>query len=163
MKQLVLVFFLLTTFIAKSQTNIISNSDFDNIKINNIALTDIKKTFGKQEKVESLLGATTSFEDNGFYYYFKFNGLKLDFSTSGRKPYIESLDVLSSEATFTIKGITVTIGDPISKLGDVALSTGRNGSKSILYAECDSCDVFINIAFDQATKKITKINYFDMS
>ncbi|AZJ33001.1 hypothetical protein MHM83_02735 [Tenacibaculum sp. Mcav3-52] len=163
MKQLILVFFLLTAFIAKSQTNIISNSDFDNIKINNIALTDIKKTLGKQAKVESLLGATVSFEDNGFYYYFKFNGLKLDFSTSGRKPYIESLDVLSNEATFTIKGITITVGDPISKLGEVALTTGRNGSKSILYAECDSCDVFININFDQTTKKITKINYFDMS
>jgi len=163
MKQLVLVFFLLTTLIAKSQTNIISNSDFDNIKINNIALTDIKKTFGKQTKVESLLGATTSYEDNGFYYYFKFNGLKLDFSISGRKPYIESLDVLSNETTFTIKGITVTVGDPISKLGDVALTTGRNGAKSVLFAECDECDVFINIDFDQATKKITKINYFDMS
>ncbi|CAM1369421.1 conserved exported hypothetical protein [Tenacibaculum sediminilitoris] len=163
MKQLVIVFFLLTTLIAKSQTNIISNSDFDNIKINNVALAEIKKTFGKQAKVESLLGTTTSFEDNGFYYYFKFNGLKLDFSTSGSKPYIESLDVLSNQATFTIKGVTISVGDPISKLGNVTFSKGRNGSESVLFAECDECNVFINIDFDQTTKIITKINYFDMS
>jgi len=163
MKQVVVVFFLLTSFIVKSQTNIISNSDFNNIKINNISLIDLKKTLGKQAKIESLLGASNSYEDNGFYYYYKFNGLKIDFSTSGRKPFIESFDVLSNEANFTIKGVTVTVGDPISKLGSIDLSTGRNGDKSILYAECDSCDVFINIDFDQTTKKITKINYFDMS
>ncbi|RKF05117.1 hypothetical protein C8N26_0518 [Tenacibaculum lutimaris] len=163
MKQLVFVFFLFVTLIAKSQTNIISNSDFNNIKINNITLSDLKKTLGKQTKIESLLGTSNSYEDNGFYYYYKFNGLKIDFSTSGRKPYIESFDVLNNEASFTIKGITVTVGDPISKLGTIDLSTGRNGDKSILFAECDSCDVFINIDFDQTTKKITKINYFDMS
>ncbi|WGH74598.1 hypothetical protein P8625_10910 [Tenacibaculum tangerinum] len=163
MKQLVLLFFLLTSIVAKSQTNIITKSDFNDIKINNIALTDIKKTFGKQPKLESLLGPANSYEENGFYYYFKFNGLKLDFSISGKKPYIESLDVLTNESTFTIKGNTVTVGDPISKLGDVSFSTGRNGAKSILYAECDECNIFINIAFDQETNMITKINYFDMS
>lgn len=163
MKQLFLLLLLATSFIVKGQTNIISNSDIESIKINNITITDIQKTYGKQPKVEALLGATTSYENNGFYYYFKFNGIKLDFSTSKRKPYIESLDILTNEASFTIKGVTVTIGDSISKLGKVELSTGRNGAKSILFAECDDCDVFININFDQATNIITKINYFDMS
>ncbi|TDQ28660.1 hypothetical protein [Tenacibaculum caenipelagi] len=165
MKQVVVLVFLLTSFIVKSQTvNTLSNSEIDNSKINNVTLSDIKKTLGKQPKVESLLGASTSFEDNGFYYYYKFNGLKLDFSTAGKsKPYVESFVVLTNEVNFTIKGITITVGDPISKLGTVNFSTGRNGDKSILFAECESCDVFINIEFDQATNIITKINYFDMS
>ncbi len=163
MKQLVLLLFLLTSAMVKGQTNIIAGSDLNAIKINNVTLVEIQKTAGKQAKVEALLGTVNSFEDNGFYYYFTFKGLKLDFSTSKKKPYVESLDVLTNEAAFTIKGITITVGDPISKLGEVSLSKGRNGAKSILFAECEDCDVFINISFDQTTQIITKINYFDMS
>ena len=162
-KLVLVVFMFVYAFSYAQNVNVISKDDINSCKINNVALSEIKSTNGKQSKVESLLGAATSFENNGFYYYFKFNGLKLDFSTSKSKPFIESFVILSNESSVTIKGITVTIGDSIDKLGTVSFSTGRNGNKSILFAECEECDVFINIDFDQTTKIITKINYFDMS
>ena len=168
MKQkITLIIFILSSFIATSQTsNIVSSSDFEAFKINTIALKDLKKTKGKQPAVEALLGAVTSYsvDENESYYYFIFKGLKIDFSTMGKsKPYIESFEINSNESSLTIKETSVTIGDNISKLGTIVFSLGRNGSKSILYAVCEDCDSFVNIEFDQTTNIITKISYMDMS
>ncbi len=168
MKQkITLIILVLTSFIAKSQTsNIVTASEFDAIKINTTSLTDLKKTNGKQSAVETLLGPVASYsvDENESYYYFTFKGLKVDFSTMGKsKPYIESFEVNSSETTFSIKGITITVGDNISKLGTTVFSVGRNGLKSILYTACEDCDSFVNIEFDQTTNIITKISYMDMS
>ena len=118
---------------------------------------------GKQSKVESLLGTSTSYETTEFFYHFKFDGLKLDFSKMENKPFIESFEILNNKVVLTVKNIAITIGDNISKLGEVNFSEGRNGAKSILYSTCEDCDVMINIEFDQTTNIITKISYFDMS
>lgn len=168
MKHKIFVFiFVLSSLIAKSQTsNIITSSEFDGIKINATSLGDLKKTNGNQPAVEKLLGAAASFSVNetDTYCYFTFNGLKVDFSTMDKSnPYIESFEVNTNASSITIKGAKITIGDNISKLGDIVFSVGRNGSKSILYTVCEDCDSFINIEFDQATNIITKISYLDMS
>lgn len=168
MKQkLFILTFILTSLVVKSQTsNIVSESEFEDIKINTTSLTDLKKTKGKQTDVEALLGAVASYkvDENETYYYFTFKGLKLDFSTIGKsKPYIESFEVNTNESTITIKGTAITIGDDISKLGDIVFNVGRNGSKSILFTVCEDCDSFVNIEFDQTTNVVTKISYLDMS
>ncbi len=157
--------FVVTSFVAKSQTsNILSGSDYQNIKINNVIITDLKKAKGKKASVEKLLGAATSFtkDENEIYHYFKFNGLSVDFVMRG-KPYIESFEINNNQASITIKGTTVTVGDNISKLGDVVFMVARNGDKSILFTDCEDCDSFVNIEFDQGTNVITKISYMDMS
>lgn len=165
--KIIVVLFLLTSFISFAQSvNIISDTDFDNLKINSAKLVDLKKTKGNQPKVEALLGVVTSYkvDENETYYYFVFNGLKIDFSTLGKsKPYIESFEVNSNDATLAIKDINITIGDNISKLGTIVFSVGRNGAKSILYSTCEDCDIFVNIEFDQTSNLITKISYMDMS
>ena len=168
MKKKTLVLLLLfTSFIAKSQSvNIISESDINSIKINNVILLDLIKTKGKQAKVENLLGPVTSYkvDENQTYYYFTFKGLKIDFSLVGKnKPYIESFEVNSNETTINIKNTTITIGESIDKLDDIVFNVGRNGAKSILYSSCEDCDVFINIEFDQTSKLVSKISYMDMS
>lgn len=168
MKQKLLIFVLvLSSFIAKSQTsNILSKTEFNDIKVNTASLADLKKTKGKQSSLESLLGKVASFsmDENETYYYYTFNGLKVDFSTMGKsKPYIESFEVTSNASSITVKGVKITIGDNISKLGNIVFSVGRNGSKSILFTECEDCDSFINIEFDQSSNVITKISYLDMS
>lgn len=168
MRQHLFVFLLvITSFVAKSQTsNILSESDYQNIKINNVSITDIKKAKGKKASVEKLLGAATSFtkDENEIYHYFKFNGLSVDFVMRGKsKPYVESFEINNNQASLSIKGTAVTVGDNISKLGEVVFMVARNGAKSILYTDCEDCDSFVNIEFDQATNVITKISYMDMS
>ena len=165
MKQSILIiFFLIASFTVKSQSvNIITSDEFDAVTINKTTLLNLKKTNGKQSKVEGLLGASTFYEATEFFYHFKFDGLKLDFSNMENQPFIESFEILNNKVVLTIKNIAITIGDNISKLGEVNFSKGRNGSKSILYSTCEDCDIMINIEFDQTTNIITKISYFDMS
>ena len=164
-KLLVLLVILMSVFTQAQTSNIVSASEFEGIKINTATIAEVKKTKGKQAKIEALLGATTSYtvDKNSFYYYVKYNGLNIDFSTMKGKPYMEAFEINSNAANVTIKGITITIGDNISKLGNVVFSVGRTGTKSILYTECDDCDSFINIEFDQTSNTITKISYMDMS
>lgn len=168
MKQIIFVFILvISSFFARSQTsNILSDSEYQNIKINNVSITDIKKSKGKKSAVEKLLGASSSFtkDENEIYNYYKFNGLSIDFFMRGKgKPYIESFEINSNQASITIKGTTVSVGDNISKFGDVIFMVARNGDKSILFTDCEDCDSFVNIEFDQTSKLITKISYMDMS
>ncbi len=167
MKQKLFVFILvLSSIIAKSQSNILSDSEYQSIKISNATITDLKKTKGKKDSVEKLLGTVTSFsqDENEIYHYFKFNGLSIDFAMSGKsKPYIESFEIMSNQVSLTIKDKTITVGDDINKLGTVVFIVARNGAKSILFTDCEDCDSFVNIEFDQNTKVITKISYMDMS
>ncbi|WP_348715405.1 hypothetical protein [Tenacibaculum sp. 190130A14a] len=167
MKQKLLVLvFTFVCLVAKGQTvNVVSASDIDNIKINSTTLSDLKKTYGKKDKVEAFFGAPASYNVtvNNSYYQFRYDGFKLDFSTlNKKKAYIESFEISTNKNTFAIKGVTVAVGDNISKLGEVKVSTARNGAKSILYSPCEDCDLFINIDFD-ASNTITKITYYDMS
>ena len=165
-QKLALVVFMFVCVCTTAQTvNVISSSDFDNVKINTTTFSDLKNTKGKKDKVEALLGATTSYNVtvNDSYYQFRYDGLKLDFSTMGKsKPYVESFELSNNKNSFTIKGITITVGENISKLSEVKISTARNGAKSILYSTCEDCDIFINIDFD-ANNTITKISYMDIS
>ncbi len=168
MKQIIFVFILvISSFVARSQTsNILSDSEYQNIKINNVSIADIKKSKGKKSAVEKLLGASNSFtkDENEIYHYYKFNGLSIDFVMKGKsKPYIESFEIKDTNASLTIKDKTITVGDNISKLGTVVFMAARNGDKSILYTDCEDCDSFVNIEFDQTSKLITKISYMDMS
>ncbi|MCD8404137.1 hypothetical protein LNI90_03905 [Tenacibaculum dicentrarchi] len=165
-QQFILSLLVISSFIAKAQTsNIITLVELNSFKINNITLSDLKKTAGKQAAVETLLGSANSYksDENQQYYYFVFKGLKVDFSRDKSTPYIESFEINNNESSLTIKQQTITIGDNISKLGTIFFSPGRNGDKSIIYTSCEDCDSFINIEFNQNTNLITKISYLDMS
>ncbi len=158
--------FILSSFIAKSQTsNIVTASELDAFKINNISLADLKKTQGKQDAVQALLGTITSYktaENNSTY--FVFDGFTVDFSTlEGNTIYIESFEIKNNQYKLTLKNSSITVGDDIKLLGTVVFSPGRNGAKSIIYTPCEDCDNFINIEFDQTNNRITKISYLDMS
>ncbi|MEX6626773.1 hypothetical protein PG913_12760 [Tenacibaculum pacificus] len=165
MKQkLIIYLFLISSFIAKGQTsNIVTATEFDAFKINNITLSDLKNTQGKKSLIENLLGTVNSYKSDEGYVYITFKGLKVDFSLANNKPYIESFEVNTKEHNITVKNTTVNIGSNISELGTIVFSTGRNGNKSILYTTCEDCDSFINIEFNQKTNIITKISYLDMS
>lgn len=164
--KLLFIAFLFVCLAVKSQNvNIISESDINNIKINNTLFSDLKNTLGEKAGVETLLGTAASYNVavNNSYYQFKFDGLSVDFSNLKAKSYIESFELSNNKNSFLINGKKVSVGDNISTLGDVKISNGRNGAKSILFSTCEDCDVFINIDFNTSDNTITKISYMDMS
>ena len=170
MKNILLIaIFIFTSTIAKCQisANII---DFNDVKINNISLLDIQKTLGNPLKMEILFGKPLKkiIDPDGDFYSYDFVGFHIGFSAmvagaTHEKPLIGGFDIINNKSSISIKGKIVTIGDSINKLGTVIFSTTTKGSKSIVYQECDGCNNYISIQFDQNTLKITKIYYIEMT
>jgi len=171
MKNLIILLLVLTSTVSKCQNaNIISPSEYNNIKINNIKLIDIRNTLGKPTAVETLLGTPNSKEidSDGDFYRYEFNGFSIGFSaiisdgTHG-KPILSGFKIINSMVNFSIKGIPISVGDNISKLGSVIYNIDTDSSKSIIYMECEGCNNFIFIEFNQSTKAVTRIGYIEQT
>ncbi len=172
MKHLIIIILIAFTTTVKCQpsANIITPTEYENIEINNVKLVDIKNTLGKADAVESLFGTTTSknIDQDGDFYHYNFNGFSINFSSiisdgTHEKPIISSFKITNNNIEFKIRGTIITVGDKVEKLGNVIFNTNTDNSKSILFMECDGCNNFIVIEFNQSTKVITKIGYIELT
>ncbi|QMU64466.1 MAG: hypothetical protein GKR88_09330 [Flavobacteriaceae bacterium] len=161
---------ILTSSLVRCQvtSNIISKTEFYNIKINNITLDDIQATEGNQIELINLIPATiqeSNIDPNGEFCYYTYDGFEIGFSGNLgtiEHPILGSFKITKDNWNITIQGITVTIGDNISILGNVVINNDVGGGKSIIYQYCDGCNNFIYIDFDQYTNKITEVGYIEI-
>lgn len=168
---IILILFLAFSSMVSCQTaNILTPTEFDSIKINGIDLLTIKGTFGEQNAIEGLFGASNKkiIDPDGEFTYFEFNGFTIGFSAQVSGSTIDSLsigdfDINNNNFNITIRGITVTIGDNINALGSVVFNTDIDGDKSIVYQYCNGCNSFIYINFNQDTNIITEIGYIEQT
>jgi hypothetical protein len=147
--------------------NIITPTEFDNIKINGITLKSIRNTLGNQNEVETLFGIAynTIKDDDPIYggeifsidYYY--NGFECGFY----EKELSSFEITNNNFNITIKGKTITIGDNINILGYVIFNTMNDNKKSIVYMYCEGCNNYISVRFDQTTKIITEIYYIEQT
>lgn len=168
MKNIILILLLAFSSIASCQTaNILTPTEFDNIKINNITLLTIKNTLGNEIAIENLFGPsiTNNIDTDG--NYFEYDGFEIGFSALlsnvYSQPIIGGFDIINNNFNITIQGVTVTIGDNISALGNVVFNTMSDGGKSIVYQYCNGCNNFISIRFNQLTNIITEIIYIEQT
>ena len=169
MKNLTIIILLVFTSLAQCQitANIISQTEYDNIEINGIKYIDLKNTLGEQNTVETLFGTANTIEKDDdpiyggaiLYIEFYYDGLDFGFSEGE----LGGFHITNSNSNITIQGITVTIGDNISVLGNVVFNTMSDGGKSIVYQYCDGCNNFISIRFNQLTNIITEIIYIEQT
>ena len=142
---LLILSLILTSMTVNCQnTNIVTATEYDNIKINSTKLVDIINTLGNPDAVENLLGIATSKEidPDGDGNYFEYNGYSFGFSaiiSNGTidKPILGGFEIVNNNASLTVKGVTITIGDHINTLGNVVFNTQKDNSKCIIYATCD--------------------------
>ncbi len=160
---------ILTSNLVRCQvtSNIISKTEFYNIKINNITLDDIQATEGNQIELINLIPATiqeSNIDPNGEFCYYTYDGFEIGFSGNlGTEHLIlGGFEITKNNWNITIQGVTVTIGDNISVLGNVIFNTQTNGSRSIVYQYCDGCNNFISI-YINASNEITKIIYIEQT
>ena len=142
-------------------SNIISKTEFYNIKINNITLNDIQSTTGIRQQVTNLIPAfieeaIEETEEN--YYNYTYDGFNLGFAENE----IVAFEITKNNWNLTIQGITITIGDNISALGSVVFNTQTNDGKSIVYQYCDGCNNFLSLYLD-SNNLITKIIYIEQT
>jgi len=169
------LFLLLISISCKAQEinyNYLTTIEYNAIFIDGVNWINIHETRGAIAKMKALFGSTLNYKtgtepslsiefwDKGFYFYFE------DSSDRGDNYGLNRISIDSNLSNFTIKGKTVTIGDDISKLGFVKISTYKDGTKGILFKSIEPDDTLIFIVFDQITNKfnqvsniITKIEY----
>ncbi|MDB9732232.1 hypothetical protein N8387_00630 [Polaribacter sp.] len=171
MKNILLILTLSITSLASCQvtSNIISETEFNNIKINNITLSDIKATEGNQTELRNLIPAIISesnVDPDGEFSHYSYDGFEIGFSGNLgtiEHPILGAFTITNGNWNITIQGASVTIGDSISALGSPVINNDTDGGKSIVYQYCDGCNNFIYIEFDQFTNKITEIGFIEQT
>ncbi|MBN1651839.1 MAG: hypothetical protein JW857_10960 [Bacteroidales bacterium] len=148
--------------------NVLTTSEFNNILIWETTLGSIINSRGDQTIMNSLFGNPIAVDIDNFgdFIDYKYLGVNIYFSSmfnSAGEMEIASFKIINTNASITIKGINIKLGDNISKLGNIKFNLDKNGDYSILFQACEGCDSFIVIDFDQDTKLITKIYLLDLT
>ena len=118
MKKILILFLMLTASFGRCQDiNIVTKEEYENVKINDVKLTDVKNTYGNEEKIVSLFGNTSSknVDPDGDFYQYYFYGLKISFSSiisdgTFEYPVLSRIEITMSNNKVTINDTTFTIG-----------------------------------------------------
>lgn len=160
---ILLLIFISVTNCSGQSRNILTKSEYNNIKINGINWKIINNTNANTVQMKTLFGddliIKTGTEPSlfkafwndtkGFYFYFQENDPNLT------DDYIlYSFNIYNNNSNLTINNKTITIGNNISELGLIQVNNG----KEIYFGTNFSSDG-ITILFDEITKKITSIEY----
>lgn len=171
MKNILFIALILLTSIVQCQmtSNIITEPEFNNVKINNITLSDIKATEGNETQIRNLIPEVIiekNIDPDGDFYDYTYDGFEIGFSANlgtHAHPLLGGFEITNNNWSLTIQGKTVTIGSDISILGNPSINNKRDGGKSIIYQYCDGCNNFIYIDFNETTNKITKIGFIEQT
>lgn len=174
-KIIIILSAILFTNIALCQvnSNIISKTEFNSTKINDVSIRDIRSTNGNEHLITNLnLGTIEDKRINDgsrgpLSYWYKFDGFELSFSASANSyehPGLSMFVITNSNWVFKIKGKSVRIGDNISVLGSVNINNNLNNrTKSVIYQYCEGCNSFIYIDFNKDSNEITKIGFIEQT
>ncbi len=170
MKNLLFIIFIVSAINIQCQPNpnLLTQTEFDNIKINGISLKSIMDSNGSPTIIENLLGISNSKEidSDGDFNHFDYDGLRIGFSammSDDRSFVLSAFRITDNRASITIKNTTFTIGDNISLLGNVIFSVSTDGSNSIIFKIAANYNNYIAIDFNQTTNIITKIIYIEIT
>jgi len=142
-------------------SNIITEIDFNNIKINNVSLNQIKATNGIYSQIISIIPNTIiekTEDTEEDYYYYVYNGFNISFSENE----ISSFEIVNSNWNIEIKGKKLRIGSNIRILEKVNINNQKDGGRSIVYQYCDGCNNFLSIYID-SNNLVTKIIYIEQT
>jgi hypothetical protein len=163
MKNIILTLLLIfpSLVICQITSNIISETEFNNIKINNVTLSSIKNTSGTLYQVTSLFSLSilqNTQQPEEDYYDYTYDGFTIGFSENE----ISAFEITNTNWNITIQGNTVAIGSHKDALGSVVLNNQVGGGKSIVYQYCDGCNNFLSFYLD-SNNLITKIVYIEQT
>ena len=149
--------------LAKCQinSNIISKTEFDNIKINNVTFSKIKLTNDTEVQLKNLFSNNvikSNKETEEDYFHYVFDGFDISFSDNE----VSSFEITNTHWSLTIKGKTIKLGSHKDELGAVILNNQVGGGKSIIYQYCDGCNNFLSIYLD-SNNLIEKIIYLEQT
>ena len=137
-----------TSTIAQCQitSNIISETEYNNIEINGIKIKDFRATEGNEVKIKNLTPKALLEKDINTgercpsNYWFKYDGFEIAFTDNSGTPDhpgIAMFRITKNNWSIKIEGKIATIGDDINLLGNIVFNNDIDGSKSIVYQYCN--------------------------
>lgn len=159
-----IIFLFVIVSCQSQERNYLTLAEFNNILIDGVKWQDIDNTKGDLSKMKILFGnnlnyktadepnSSIGFWDKGFYFDFE------DLDESGEYQLI-NFSIDNSNSTISIKGISITLGDDFSKLGNIKINSYKDGTIGAIYIleGSDSDGLFIKC--NPSTNKITEIEY----
>lgn len=152
---------LISYYSCKAQLNELTQTEYQNIKINDVTFQEIYDTNADLTKMKDLFGSNLHYEfENDILirkefwipdlYYFNFN------SDEGNYYFPTIIKIRSSLVTVTVKDITVKLGDNKSKFGSLLMN---NNSNSIVFTDQDTGSVSLAFKIDESTNRIIEIEF----
>ena len=161
---------LLTGYIAKGQGiyNELTFDEWNNIKINRVTLERLGLTNGDAYEIKLLFGGTPETFDQRHEpepaIYHEIKGVSFGFGDPDEGVFLlTSFEVETNQAVIEICGKTISLEQPISNLGVVKFNIRTSGEKSIVYNPVKSDGPVLVIEFNQTTKIVTRIYYFELT
>ena len=163
---------LLTGYITKGQRaiqNELTFEEWNNIKINGVTLERLGLTNGDTKEIKLLFGGIPETEDKRHEHEpnpainHTIKGVSFGFEDQWEEGVflLTSFEVETNQAVIEICGKTISLGQPISNLGSVKFNIRKSGGKSIIYNPVNSDGPYLVIEFNQTTKIISSIYYFE--
>lgn len=159
---LILLTFLITSVNSSGQTNKFNQEENKTLKINGIFFDDLKNTNGDVALLKELFGEPIKVEEKqgGIeenWRSIEFSDIIIAFENVDLEDYQAFIYYIKAKS-ISMKGNTVSIGDPITNLGsDIVFNTGKDLTKSVVI-DWGTCCSFI-IEFDQMSGLVTEITY----
>ncbi len=146
------------------ERNYLTLSEFNNMTIDGVKWKDIDNTEGDLTKMRTLFGNNLNYKtaddpmpNIGFWN----NGLSFNFESDvSDSPYtLVRFEIDNASSTISIKGISITLGDNINKLGNIKINTYRDGTKGAIFILENSDSEGLFVKCNPSTNRITEIEY----
>ena len=162
MKKIIVILLISTLYnqysFSQNKVNLLSDAEFEKIKINDIPLQKIIDTRGDYSKLKSMFGNDLKYKtyEKSFEVVEYWNNKIIARFEEDDKvlTYLK----LYYPNTITIKGKKVKIGDDIRLLGQVKVDTA-NGAYSVYFNDEETLTASVTIQANPITKKIIEIDY----
>lgn len=146
--------------------NVLTLTEYLNIQVCGVNLKDIIESKGEPTSIENLFGVPISMniDPDGDFNHYTYPGFTLGFSAViNVEMGLSGFKITDSNCSILIKGISLKLGDSISKLGNVKFNLDTNGDYSILFVPVENSNQYIAIDYNQTTKLITKIYLIELT
>ena len=164
---LITIISLVFTYSCKAQLNELTQTEFNNIKFNNVTLKSIIDTNADLTKMKMLFGNDLLYKEvNDILIYKQYwnDNLDINFNSDTNNNYhLSDINVYNPLVNITVKGIIVKIGDNKSVFGNNVVINVNKGDNSIVFIDALTDAATLAFKIDKATNKIVSIelNVYD--
>lgn len=163
---LIIIISLVFTFSCKAQLNELTQTEFNNIKFNNVTLKSILDTNADLTKMRMLFGNTLLSQSNttGPYLGRDFWNENIYFNYEENSDVsndynLTNIQIKSSFVNISVKGIIVKIGDNKSVFGNNVVINTNNGDNSIVFIDSLTGAAALAFKIDKATNKVVSVEF----